>query len=418
MFPLDSLSRTIIWIITGIGSLLVVVFSIILENNIGYFLRGLFPQLRNSRGRKPSPKPKILWFFYTVFTLIVILGTAIASSAPEIGTPDPIIPIRADMSFPSTGKCGAVTGHMIYPPVNEIPDDLKMEDLSNWLYERHEFVNSTFIETTLTSLSGKEWVRISNKIRAKVVNYKELSEPLDAILPMCGGGQIRDFPVITIDKTKKEFSATFPEFDYFTLQPGEFEVFDLQIKAIDSGEYDVVIGFDYSYKGVNQTLWSPQIYKVRTPQKYSLWITDLSVMGIGAYITDKRQFSNGKYESVEDSGTAEITEETKVVETKTPTTTFTPISTNDCKINSKLDLEIGDFVKVVTTDNITLSLRVNPGIHTSIAEKLKAGSILEIIDGPVCKENYMWWKVKFTRNDKYIIGWVAEGDTKENYLKK
>jgi hypothetical protein len=61
----------------------VAIFSILLEANLSFFLRQRIPQLRNRGGRRPSPKPRIVWIAYGVSTMIFVVGTAIASSAPE-----------------------------------------------------------------------------------------------------------------------------------------------------------------------------------------------------------------------------------------------------------------------------------------------------------------------------------------------
>jgi hypothetical protein len=312
-----------VWIITGVGSLLVVLISLIIERNIAYFIKGLSPKLRNSRGKSPSPKPRTLWFVYVISALVAILGTAIASSAPPMGN-EPKVPIRIDTGFPALGRCDTTD---IFPPVDEIPDDLKIEDFPNWLYNRHEFINATYFEITTTSLVEKEWVRIENKIRVKVLNYKQLSE-LNAVQLLCGGGQERDFPTVQIDTTKDEFDTTFPEFDYFTLQPGEFEVFNLVVMASEAGEYEVEIGLDYSYKGKTATFWLPQSYQVFTPQKYTTFVEGLWMP------LWESNFVNGKYET----GPSEIVQtpppDTSATETPLDTSTPDPILFKDCEYAS------------------------------------------------------------------------------------
>lgn len=410
MFPINDLQRTIVWIITGVASLLVVLISLIIERNIAYFIKGLFPKLRSSRGKSPAAKPRILWLVYAISALVVIVGTAIASSAPQIIN-EPIVPIRIDTSFPALGRCG--TSDIVLPPVDEVPDDLKIEDFPDWLYNRHDFINARYLEITATSLVEKEWVRIENRIRVKVLSYKQLSE-LTAVRLMCGGGQVRDFPTVQIDTSKNDFDTTFPEFDYFTLQPGEFEVFDLLVTASEAGEYEIEIGLDYSYKGKTETFWLPQVYKVFTPQKY---ITIVEAFWMPLW---ESNFVDGQYETGPSDNVIVDTEspETSTTETPHAAPTLDTSLPKGCKFASMVDLQIGDIVKVSTTDNLTLSLRYNPGTHASLSEKLKAGSVLEIIDGPTCKDGYKWWKVKFFKNNEYVIGWVAEGDSDESYLEK
>lgn len=83
MPPISDRLRFIIWLITGLAGVSVAIFSILLEANLSFFLRQRIPQLRNRGGRRPSPKPRIVWIAYGVSTMIFVVGTAIASSAPE-----------------------------------------------------------------------------------------------------------------------------------------------------------------------------------------------------------------------------------------------------------------------------------------------------------------------------------------------
>jgi len=76
MYPISSSLRVMIWIVTGIGSLTFAMLAIVLEKNIAFKVR--------KRGRPPSQKPRYLWLVFWMSAVIMILGTAIASSAPDV----------------------------------------------------------------------------------------------------------------------------------------------------------------------------------------------------------------------------------------------------------------------------------------------------------------------------------------------
>jgi hypothetical protein len=57
----------------------------------------------------------------------------------------------------------------------------------------------------------------------------------------------------------------------------------------------------------------------------------------------------------------------------------------------------------------------SPDIAAKIIQQLYAGSIVRVLEGPVCKNGLIFWKV-----ENALIpggaGWTAEGDGKNYYL--
>ncbi len=87
MISISAELRTIIWIITGIATVSFAIFSIVLETNLSYLVRKVFPQLRREGGRPPTKKPFILWMLFTISAAVLIIGTALASALPESHSP-------------------------------------------------------------------------------------------------------------------------------------------------------------------------------------------------------------------------------------------------------------------------------------------------------------------------------------------
>ncbi len=59
-------------------------------------------------------------------------------------------------------------------------------------------------------------------------------------------------------------------------------------------------------------------------------------------------------------------------------------------------------------------LRTQPGQSSPIAHDIDPRTWeYKVLDGPVCKDGYTWWKVKATDSD--VTGWIAEGDADGYY---
>jgi len=82
--PISHNVRGIIWVITGISGVSFTILAIVLESNLRFYVKRIFPKLRQKGGRPPSDQPIILWIIFWCSMAISIMGTAIASVAPEI----------------------------------------------------------------------------------------------------------------------------------------------------------------------------------------------------------------------------------------------------------------------------------------------------------------------------------------------
>ena len=82
MPPISDTLRLIMWLLTGIAAALVASLSIYLDANIRYAFRQWFGQTRG--GPTPSPKSTLVKVIYLFSIFVSILGTAVASSAPQL----------------------------------------------------------------------------------------------------------------------------------------------------------------------------------------------------------------------------------------------------------------------------------------------------------------------------------------------
>ena len=68
--------------------------------------------------------------------------------------------------------------------------------------------------------------------------------------------------------------------------------------------------------------------------------------------------------------------------------------------------------RIVPTSRIPNRLREQPSITAAQIGEIPPGRTLDaVLDGPACKENFVWWQVQTNG----LVGWTAESDVKANY---
>ncbi len=106
-----------------------------------------------------------------------------------------------------------------------------------------------------------------------------------------------------------------------------------------------------------------------------------------------------------------------VIHSLTPTQTviYVPSPTvNPCGIGWSR-IEIGPYTSVATDNLLANNAREAPGLFAKIIGGLPPGSLIKILDGPVCADGYIWWKVESPLISAKTV-WTAEGDGKAYYL--
>jgi hypothetical protein len=59
-------------------------------------------------------------------------------------------------------------------------------------------------------------------------------------------------------------------------------------------------------------------------------------------------------------------------------------------------------------------LRSEPDARAEITGQIEPGEIVNLIDGPVCANGWVWWYVQSRRSG--IMGWTSEGDRNNYWL--
>lgn len=80
-------------------------------------------------------------------------------------------------------------------------------------------------------------------------------------------------------------------------------------------------------------------------------------------------------------------------------------SPSSCPVAPPQQVQVGDSARVCTAHD-QLVVRTQPRRGSTEVTRLEPGTRVTIVDGPVCAQDWSWWKV---RTDAGKIGWVAEG---------
>jgi len=70
-------------------------------------------------------------------------------------------------------------------------------------------------------------------------------------------------------------------------------------------------------------------------------------------------------------------------------------------------LQVGDWTRVSLDPPICNRLRTEPGTDGSVMTCVDPGVTMRVIDGPVCDDGWLWWRVVTSDGPR---GWMAEGD--------
>jgi hypothetical protein len=102
--------------------------------------------------------------------------------------------------------------------------------------------------------------------------------------------------------------------------------------------------------------------------------------------------------------------------TPTRTPTVTPYPTESpmppCAAAYNTRLKVGARAIVESEAALPNRIRAEPGLGGKVMGFIQQYETVLIIGGPVCRDDWVWWKVRSEQS--YIVGWTAEGD-KETY---
>ncbi len=157
---------------------------------------------------------------------------------------------------------------------------------------------ATYQFFTLESSAPLNWVKIENHFFMNVLVESYIPDNLNIVwVSGCGGGFDRDFPEVELNNqnnlSQYRIKLEYPDVDFFTLQPGEFESFRIPLECKAPGIYSITLETNTEYIG------QPLVYtivpptKIYCPYKYSGWSSgfpqDLKYEGEFEWDGDKYQ---------------------------------------------------------------------------------------------------------------------------------
>jgi hypothetical protein len=98
-----------------------------------------------------------------------------------------------------------------------------------------------------------------------------------------------------------------------------------------------------------------------------------------------------------------------IVQTPTPT----PTAWQACPNAFLSHLRVGMKVKLSEDPPLPNRVRESANTTAKIVGMIQPGEIVEIMDGPGCSNNWVWWKI---RKSDGVTGWTAEGDGQDYWL--
>jgi len=76
-------------------------------------------------------------------------------------------------------------------------------------------------------------------------------------------------------------------------------------------------------------------------------------------------------------------------------------------------IRVGHWAVVDTRGAEWLTMRTRPSTDATIMAKHPPGDRLKILDGPIMREGYIWWKVE---DNRHRVGWVTSGDGIDRWM--
>jgi len=76
-------------------------------------------------------------------------------------------------------------------------------------------------------------------------------------------------------------------------------------------------------------------------------------------------------------------------------------------------VRLGDIVTVSVAPGRVLTIRFEPGKKGTVNRRVRAGVLLDVVQGPVIMDGLRWWRL---RHENGWEGWAAEGDAETRWL--
>jgi hypothetical protein len=264
-----------------------------------------------------------LFHFTMVLVLVLLVACAplpTPASQPAVAQPSSNSSNNTSANIVSESYWQSFLEIMSYPicgtNIQIIPFDLSQSNPASQIIEawREKSPNESWLVAPdgngqfsfyvdITSKSDQEWVELEKSISIEVKTSSISGQTANAFKfpPACGGGQnVRDFSSFDLqtDFQKYVTKTSSNDFDFYTLQPGEWERFNIPFQCREPGYYDITAQIHFRYDNEDGVI-ETTLAKVSCPQKFTV----LTVDGIDsktATVIDSETFewNNGDYKIV------------------------------------------------------------------------------------------------------------------------
>lgn len=110
--------------------------------------------------------------------------------------------------------------------------------------------------------------------------------------------------------------------------------------------------------------------------------------------------------------TAQVSTGSALAATVVPTPTSRVVIWKPCPDAAASRLHIGDTAYVTKDPPVPNRVRAEPNREGEILGMINPGASMDVIEGPTCADNWVWWKIKSAD----LEGWTAEGDQETYWL--
>lgn len=191
-----------------------------------------------------------------------------------------------------SNKYSGATLYAFLPP-DVLPNQIE--------FDRLDFISlPTYNNVTFSVTNISDQTIIFNKeLPVKLIDYQPHPDNVNILVVGAGGGGgfrnfVVDIPASNTGIAKAVFDEvpgtgqtledirTEEVIDFFTLAPGEVEVFSLEIRFVGAGSYTFQPGIEYYQDGNTIQVWTPETITALIPQNVTVWDLPSS--------TDKNEF--------------------------------------------------------------------------------------------------------------------------------
>jgi hypothetical protein len=181
-------------------------------------------------------------------------------------------------------------------------------DKFSWVRDRHdEFIglyhndklmyapqfmsdNPNELEASFTitnSPDNQAWIRLSKDVKVSI-RFVDNPPPTSEIMQFSGcggGGAYRYFSPVSLNRDYPEYnvSSSSSDADFYTLQPGEFEIFILRFQCNAPGLYAVSLNIPIQFQGREETVTYVDFPGVNCPGQLNYNSFDLEIYSVEQY---------------------------------------------------------------------------------------------------------------------------------------